>query len=112
MTPPMRRRFTSRPTPAVSTIAAVVGVFMLIFGRVFFAKAKDAPGPVVAFLVVWVLAVIGAIIYHLVNATQPGGVPTEIIESDSDSHASSSTGDRLQELEDLRSRNLISESEY
>ena len=33
-------------------------------------------------------------------------------ESDSDSDVSGSTADRLQELEDLRSRKLISEMEY
>jgi hypothetical protein len=58
------------------------------------------------------MAVIGGIIYHLVNAARPGGVPTQIIESDSDSDVSGRTADRLQELEDLRSRKLISEMEY
>ncbi len=96
----------------MSAIAAVVGVFMLIFALVFFSQAKNVPGPVAAFLVVWVLAVIGGIIYHLLNATQPKGVPTQIIESDSDSSASNSTAERLQELEDLRSRKLISDAEY
>ena len=96
----------------MSAVAAVVGVFMLIFALAFFSQAKSAPGPVVAFLVVWVLAAIGGIIYHLVNATRAGGVPTEIIESDSDSDSSNSTADRLRELEDLRSRKLISDSEY
>jgi protein-S-isoprenylcysteine O-methyltransferase Ste14 len=108
----MKRRVTSRPTPVMSAIAAVVGVLILIFGIVFFSQAKDMPGPIVAFLVVWVLAAIGGIIYHLLNATQPGGVPTQIIESESGGAASGSTAERLQELEDLRSRKLISDAEY
>jgi hypothetical protein len=96
----------------MSAVAALVGVFMLIFSLVSFSHVEAAPGPAVAFVVVWVMAVIGGIIYHLVNATRPGGVPTQIIESDSDSDVSGSTADRLQELEDLRSRKLISEMEY
>ena len=67
----------------MSAIAALVGVFMLIFALIFFSHVKAAPGPA-AFVVVWVIAVIGGIIYHLVNATRPRGVPTQIIESDSE----------------------------
>jgi len=108
----MKRRFASRPTPAMSAIAAVMGGIMLIFAFVFFSQVNDVPGPAAAFLVAWVLAAIGGIIYHLLNATRPKGVPTQIIESDGECAASNSTADRLQELEDLRSRKLISDAEY
>jgi len=108
----MKRQFKSRPAPAISAIAALVGVIMLIFAIVFFSQAKTAPGPVVAFLVVWVVAVIGIIIYHVANATKPGGVPTEVIEGEDDDAQAKSSAERLQELEDLRSRKLISDSEY
>ena len=96
----------------MSAIAAVVGVLILFFGIAFISQAKDAPGPAVAFMVVWVLAAICGIIYHVLNATQPEGLPTQIIESESDGAASGSTAERLQELEDLRSRKLISDAEY
>ncbi len=96
----------------MSALAAVVGVFMLIFALVFFSQAKAPPGPVIAFLVVWVVVLIGIIVYHLINAAKPGGVPTEIIEGEDDVAQSKSTAERLQELEDLRSRKLVSDSEY
>jgi hypothetical protein len=108
----MKRRFTSRPTPAMSAFAAVVGVFVLIFAIVFFSQAENTPGSVAIFLVVWVMALIGGIIYHILNAPRPKGVPTAIIESESDSSASNSAVERLQELEDLRNRKLISDAEY
>jgi hypothetical protein len=96
----------------MSAIAAVVGVFMLIFAIAMFSQIKAAPGPVVIFLVVWVLALIGIIGYHFVNATRPRGVPTEIIEGEDDLPQSRSSAERLQELEDLRRRQLVSEAEY
>ena len=43
---------------------------------------------------------IGIIIYHILNATKPGGVPREIIEGKNDAPQSKSTSERLQELED------------
>ncbi len=96
----------------MSAIAAVVGVFMLIFAIVFFSQAKALPGPAVLFLVVWVAAVVGLIIYHVANATRPKGVPTEIIEGEDVSSGSKTTAERLQELENLRNRKLISDAEY
>ena len=96
----------------MSALAAVGGVVMLILAIVFFSQAEAPPGPAVAFLVVWVAGVIGLIIYHMANATRPGGVPTEIIEGEDDVPPSKSPAERLQELEDLRSRQLVTEAEY
>ena len=118
----MRRKFTSRPTPGVSIFAAIVGIFMLIIavavmGPKIFESGNTPPAAVI-FMVVWVLVAIGTIGYHLVNATRPGGVPTQIVElQDDDSGASAlnqpkSPAERLQELEDLRQSNLISATEY
>jgi hypothetical protein len=96
----------------MSAIAAVVGVLMLIFATMFFSQVKDPPGPALAFIVVWVIILVGIIIYHIANATRSSGVPTEIIEGEDGSPGSRSTAERLQELEGLRSRRLISEAEY
>ncbi len=96
----------------MSAIAAVVGVFMLIFAIVFFSQAKAPPGVFAIFLFVWVVALIGIIIYHVLNATRPDGVPTEIIEGEDDVSAPKSSVERLQELDDLRSRKLITDAEY
>ena len=96
----------------MSAIAAVVGVFMLIFALVFFSHAHAPPGPIVAFIVFWVVALIGIIIYHIVNATRPRGVPTEIIEGEDENLDSKPSAERLQELADLRDRKLISDAEY
>jgi ABC-type multidrug transport system fused ATPase/permease subunit len=108
----MKRRFKSRPAPTASVVAAVGLVFMLIFGISFFSQAKAAPGPVIAFMVVWVALLVAGIIYHIANATSPGGVPTQIIESEDDVPQSKSTAERLQDLEDLRNRKLVTDAEY
>ena len=90
---------------------------MLIFGLAFFSQAKSPPPIFGLFLFVWFAAVIGAIIYHVVNATRPGGVPTQIIETDDDvsqtpAPKAKSSSERLQELQDLHNRKLISDTEY
>ena len=108
----MKRQFKSRPAPVTSAMTAVVGVFMLIFAIVFITQEKALPAVAVVFFVVWFVALIGIILYHVLNATRSGGVPTEIIESEGDASAAKSSAERLRELEDLRSRKLISEAEY
>ncbi len=96
----------------MSALAAVVGVFMLIFAIVFLSQAKTPPAAIVVFLVVWLAAVVGGIIYHIVNATRTGGVPTGIIEGEDDSSAQKSSAERLKELESLRDQKLISDAEF
>ena len=64
------------------------------------------------FLVVWFVGLVGIIIYHVLNATRAKGVPTQIIESDDGDAVPQSATERLQELEELRSRKLISDAEY
>ena len=108
----MRRRFTSRPAPASSAIAAVIGVFMLIFAVAFFSKARAGGGIFGAFMVVWVVGVIAVIIYHVTNAIRPGGVPTNIIESEDSAPAPKTSAERLQELQQLRDGKYISDDEY
>jgi hypothetical protein len=96
----------------MSAVTAVVGVFMLIFGIAVFSQAEGLRGPAMIFLVVWVIAAIGIVVYHIANATRPSGVPTEIIEGEDDAAEAKPAAQRLQELEDLRSRKLISDTEY
>lgn len=98
----------------MSILAAVVGLFMLIFAISFFSSVPNhrGNGPMSLFLAVWFVGVVGVIVYHIMNATRTGGVPTEIIESEDGDAAPKSATQRLQELEDLRSRKLISEAEY
>ena len=70
------------------------------------------------FLVMWVVALVGVIIYHVTNATRPDGVPTSIIDADAESKDEDnvsprkSSAERLKELENLRTQNLISDAEY
>jgi hypothetical protein len=118
----MRRKFTSRPTPGASALAAIVGVFILIIAVAvmgpIISQSGNTPPAMILFLVVWVLGLIGMIGYNIVNAARPGGVPTQIVElQDDDSGASAlnqpkSPAERLQELDDLRNRNLVSATEY
>ncbi len=110
----MKQRYTSRPSPALSALAAAVGIFMVLFVGVLalFPGSKSVMIPL--FFVVWVLVAAGVIAYHWTNATRRGGVPTNIIESEEDAGdvPPRPAADRLQELEDLRARQLISEPEY
>ena len=69
------------------------------------------PGVAVAFMVVWFVALIGIMIYHGANAFGKKGIPTTIIEAE-DSNENTPPRDRLQQLEDLKQRNLISEAEF
>ena len=108
----MTKRYTSRPTPALSVIGAAVGIFMLIFGIAFFSKVEKMPGPAILFAVVWFAGLIGIIGYHIANASRPRGVPTQIIETESEIPESKSATERLRELEDLRANKLISDAEY
>lgn len=110
----MRRRLTSRPAPAASAVAAVVGVFMLVFAIVFFSQAPSPahPGIMAAFLVVWFAGLIGIIIYHILNATRPDGVPNRFIEIEDYTPVRKTAAERLQELEQLRTQKLVSDTEY
>ena len=116
----MSKRYKSRPTPLASVLAAVVGTIMLVIVIALFSTLGSQgvrvpmPAPVAMFIGLWVLLVVGGIVYHITNAAKPGGVPTEIIEDESPlpSPSSRSTTERLQELEDLRSRDLVSDVEY
>lgn len=108
----MRRRLYTRPTPGGSAIAIVVGIFMLIFGLGFLSQVHDAPPLVALFLVVWFGGLIAAIGYHIMNVVKDDGVPTGIMEIDDVPSDKKSPADRLKELDDLRSRNLVTGEEY
>jgi hypothetical protein len=108
----MKRRFTSRPAPAMSAFTAVVGVFMLLFSILFFSQAKAPTAAFGFFLFVWVLALLGIIIYHVANATRSGGVPTEIIEGEDDGSVQKTSAESLKELEILRNQKLITDTEF
>jgi hypothetical protein len=107
------KRYTARPSPFTSTMTMIIGIFMLIFGIVFFSSGPSTGmrGPVIMFMVVWIVALIGIIIYHASNAFGKNGVPTTIIDSQ-DVPDKDSPRDRLEQLEALRRDHLISEAEY
>jgi hypothetical protein len=96
----------------MSALAAGAGVLMLVLALGFMSRMESVPAPVILFGVVWALGLIGIVVYHVMNATRPKGVPTEIIESEGESLDSRSATERLEELEGLRRRQLISEAEY
>lgn len=65
-----------------------------------------------AFLVVWFAGLIGMIVYNILNATRPDGVPNRIIETEDYTAVQKTAAERLQELEGLRTQKLISDTEY
>lgn len=120
-THPMKKRYESRPAPWASAIAAVVGILMIIFVVANVApKVKPDPTPFghpkadstgEVFMVVWIMIAICIVGYHVLNAIG-GAPPTEVIESVDEEKPARSVEDRLKELAELRSRDLISEAEY
>ena len=90
----------------------MVCVFMLIAGLVFFSQAQSPPPNIAIFLGICGVVLVVAIILNVVNAVSPGGLPTEIIESEQDVPGTKSSAERLQELDGLRSGKLITEAEY
>jgi hypothetical protein len=107
----MKRRYTSRPAPAMSAFAALVGVGMLGFG--IFAMSQA--GEFHPFFLLWIAVGVGVVGYHLVNAVSSKGVATEIIEAEDmgdEQTPAKSVAERLRELDLLKQHQLVSASEY
>ncbi|MDB6064189.1 MAG: hypothetical protein JWR26_397 [Pedosphaera sp.] len=114
----MNKRYKSRPAPAMSAIAAIVGIIMVIFviGFIFTVGATSSgakvPPAIILFVILWILLAIIGICYHLINAMSDSAPATTIIESEDGLPQPRTAADRLRELDDLRAKKLVSDSEY
>jgi hypothetical protein len=101
------------PSKPASWLAVVVGVGMLLTFVSFFFNPLAGFG---AFAIVWVVALVGIIGYHLWNATSAKGVPHTQFNfragPDSSAEGSDGLAERLRDLEQLQRDGLITEEEY
>src|SRR4051812_12339980 len=92
-----------RPSRIGSAIAVVFGTVMLIVAASEIPKAGGVDGPAKLFLTAWFVALIGIVLFHVVNALG-GRVPAATsfeIEKEEPPRKRSTT-ERLVELEGLR----------
>ena len=112
----MKLKGHSRPSIAMSLIAAPVAIGFVIFG---ITKAISDFG---LFGWLWTLVAISIAGYHLFNLFSKNGIAEGVYSleqstnsnsnSNSNSDTSGSVEERLKKLTDLKNRNIISESEY
>ena len=139
----MRRRAGIKPSRSASAFAVFVGIGLACFGVFMlsqitgrprstgfpdfpgFSDFPGAPGPSsapgesagTAFLIFWLVCVVGVIIFHLLNALSEDAPPMEVIDYDSPPNSfpgssQPSVANQLRELEQLKNENLISQVEY
>jgi Short C-terminal domain len=103
----MSRNLRVRTSPAASVIGGVVGLGFVFLG-LFVAIPKFG-----MFGVFWTLVAVVITVAHLYNAFSSRGIANEIIEvSDEEPRAGADPEARLRKLDELRSKSLISDSEY
>jgi len=101
------------PSKSASVVAAIVGLGMLATVVMFFVSPLAG---VSAFVVLWVVALLAIIGFHVANAVSPRGVDHTRMNFEVTS-SGSSTGEkphaaRLRELEQLRKDGIVSDAEY
>lgn len=133
-TPQSIKRASIRPSPTVSVVQLIMSVLFLIFGVALMLTAAneaggDGSGFIMAFLVIWVVACLGTMIYSIVNLAsftgarnRPSALAIDVVEiekeDESRSAVSSPGGEsmdfeaKLRKLEALRKDGILSEEEY
>jgi hypothetical protein len=112
----MKQKIRVRPSRAASVIALIVATGMLIFGIVFLVMILNTPepGPGIAFLAVWFIALFCIIGYYIYNLTSRKGVA--LIEADAETLEAAQAGTdfetKLRKLEGLKKDGLVTEEEY
>ncbi|MDD8020075.1 MAG: SHOCT domain-containing protein [Acidobacteriota bacterium] len=133
------KRITARPSPLSSTITLIMGILFLFFGLALMISTMGEPGEgtglMTLFMVIWLAACIGIIIYSIINLTsfkesKTSGPALEVFEVEKEvssekkagltdvaspetpARGKADFGFRLRELENLRKERLITEEEY
>ena len=104
----MKTKLTVRSSRMGSALAVVVGTGMIVLGLTTFS---DFPR---LFMVVWLIAAAGIVLYHAFNLVSGRGAAAEVLEGEvlADGPETRSAAARLEDLEHLRSKRLISQAEY
>jgi hypothetical protein len=123
------RKATVRPSPLVSTIQLVMGIVFLIFGIALMSSGGIEAGPgqtaLSLFLIIWILACLGIIIYSLLNLLsfkdyKVKPTATDVLEIEEKSVTQETERfqqpldfeTKLRKLESLRKDGLLTEEEY
>ena len=112
-----RRRVTYRPSKGQAIFGAVVGVLMIVVALSTFLPvlSMGGSGPIGLFLLVWVLVAVGAVGMNLYRAFGGKYVGPEISiedEAGPEGEGPSSPQARLEQLQSLYDRRLITQEEY
>lgn len=103
------RRVRVKPSKGMSCLTLVGGIVMLAFVIGQGIPMSDG------FVVVWILFMLAIIAYHAFNAFSDRGAATHEVDVEgfeSDPLAGGNAADRLERLESLRAKNLITKDEY
>jgi hypothetical protein len=103
------RRVRVKPSKEVSLVSVVGGMVMVVIGVIWAIPTFGAFG------VAWTIFALAITGYHAFNAFSSRGVATQEIDVEGFDSTPVTEGDeseRLQRLESLRARNLITEEEY
>jgi hypothetical protein len=105
----MSGRARIRPSRSASALGMIAGIVFVIIG--LFIAIPNAG----LFGVVWTLAALIGVVYYAVNTFSDRGISTEVVDFEGDLDSKKDEGSiesRLQELESLKQKGLISELEY
>jgi uncharacterized YccA/Bax inhibitor family protein len=103
------RRVRVKPSKGMSLLTVVGGILMLVFVVGRGLPMSDGFG------VVWIFFLLAIIAYHAFNAFSDRGAATQEIDVEGFEPkplAGGNAADRLEHLESLRAKNLITEEEY
>jgi hypothetical protein len=98
-----------RPSQSISAIGMIVGIIFVIIGLFIVIPNVGLFG------VVWTLVALGGVIYSAVNTFSERGISTEVVDFEGDLDKQKdevSVESRLQTLESLKQKGLVSEQEY
>lgn len=97
-----------RPSRPLSAMAAIVGIGMLLTVALFFVHPFLGGA---AFVVLWIVAVLAIVSYHLWNALGDRGASHAHFDVQAET-PTERLGEQLRELEGLRRDGLLSDDEY
>jgi hypothetical protein len=103
------RRVRVKPSKGMSLLTLVCGIVLLVF---VVGRGLPMSG---GFGVVWIFFLLAIIAYHAFNAFSDRGAATQEIDVEGvepDPRTEGNAADRLERLEGLRAKNLITEDEY